>query len=118
MSIHGSPTDQWFNSAIGEARSEGIGRVLERSMAASLARIRRIAPEVNREWKAGWWRASTRTIRCAMTKPKGTTTDEGMKQWFDERGICRSRYILKERIFAPPLPQYRAPPGDPASSSG
>ena len=93
MSIHDSPTDQWFNSAIGEARSEGIGRVLEGSMATSLARIRQTAPEVDREWKAGWWRASTRTIRCAMTKPKGTTTDEGMKHWFDERGICRSRYL-------------------------
>ena len=51
MNIHDSPTDQWFNSAIKEAKSEDIDRILERNMAANLARIRRIAPEVDREWK-------------------------------------------------------------------
>ena len=95
MDIHGSPTDQWFNSAIGEAKSEDIDRILERNMAANLARIRRIAPEVDREWKKAGMVVGIDTHDQMRydKKPKGMATDEEMKQWLDERGICRSRYL-------------------------
>ena len=56
MNIHGSPTDQWFNSAIKEAKSGDIDRILEGSMAANLARN---PPGLRRKWTAngrrpGW----------------------------------------------------------------
>ena len=94
LSLH-SPTDQWFNSAIGEAKSEDIDRILERSMTANLARIRRIAPEVDSEWKKAGMVVGIDTHDQMRydKKPKGMTTDEEMNQWLDERGICRSRYL-------------------------
>ena len=93
--IHGSPTDEWFNSAIKEAKSKDIDRVPERSMAANLERIRKIAPGVDREWKKAGMVVGIDTHDQMRydKKPKGTTTGEEMNQWLDGRGICRSRYL-------------------------
>ena len=92
MDIRGSPTDQWFNTAIKEAESEDIDRILERSMAANLARIRRIAPEADSEWKKAGMVVGIDTHDQMRydKKPKGMTADEEMNQWLGERGICRS----------------------------